>query len=190
MNKNDALLKDIRERLSDFRYIHSLAVAESAGYLADKYGCDKETAITAGLAHDVLKELSREEYSSFFENENIVLTDVEKTAPKLWHAIAGAYYLKKEYSFSDEIITAVRYHTTGRANMGLLEKILFIADFISSDRNYNGVEDMRKRAEVSLEYAMEEGLRFTIEDLARECRPIHPDTIACYNEIIVHLSRK
>ena len=190
MNKNDALLKDIRERLSDFRYVHSLGVAESAGYLAEKYGYDKETAITAGLAHDVLKELSREEYLAFFASEGITLSDVEKSAPKLWHAIAGARYLKKEYGFSDEIITAVRYHTTGRADMGLLEKILFIADFISVDRNYNGVEDMRRRAEISLEYAMEEGLRFTIEDLARECRPIHPDTIACYNEIIVHLSQK
>ena len=119
-----------------------------------------------------------------------VFSDVEKSAPKLWHAMAGARYLEKEYSFSEEIITAVRYHTTGRENMGLLEKILFIADFISADRNYNGVEDMRKRAEISLEYAMEEGLRFTIEDLARECRPIHPDTVACYNEIIVHLSQK
>ncbi|MBQ6897346.1 MAG: bis(5'-nucleosyl)-tetraphosphatase (symmetrical) YqeK [Clostridia bacterium] len=190
MNKNDALLKDIRERLSDFRYIHSLGVAESAGYLAEKYGYDKEAAITAGLAHDVLKELSKEEYLAFFEKEGIALSDVEKRAPKLWHAMAGARYLRKEYGFSEEIITAVRYHTTGRENMGLLEKILFIADFISVDRNYNGVEDMRRRAEISLEYAMEEGLRFTIEELARECKPIHPDTIACYNEIIVHLSQK
>ena len=190
MNKNETLLKDIRERLSDFRYIHSLGVAESAGYLAEKYGYDIETAITAGLAHDVLKELSKDEFRSFFEAEGIELTDVEKTAPKLWHAMAGAEYLKKNYGFSDEIITAVRYHTTGRADMGLLEKILFIADFISKDRNYNGVEDMRKRAEISLEYAMEEGLRFTIEELARECKPIHPDTVACYNEILIHLSQK
>ena len=190
MNKNDALLKDIRERLSDFRYIHSLGVAESAVYLAEKYGYDKEEAYTAGLAHDVLKELSKEEFLAFFEKEEIALSDVEKSAKKLWHAMAGARYIEKNYGFSDEIITAVRYHTTGRAGMGLLEKILFIADFISSDRNYNGVEDMRERAEISLEYAMEEGLRFTIEDLARECRPIHPDTIACYNEILIHLSHK
>ena len=184
MNKNETLLKDIRERLSDFRYTHSLEVAESARYLAEKYGYDKEIAYTAGLAHDVLKELSRDEFLAFFEKEEILLSDVEKNAMKLWHAMAGAQYLKKAYGFSEDIITAVRYHTTGRAGMSLLEKILFIADFISLDRNYNGVEDMRKRAEISLEYAMEEGLRFTIEDLARECRPIHPDTIACYNEIV------
>ena len=127
---------------------------------------------------------------SFFEKEEILLSAVEASAMKLWHAMAGARYLEKEYGLSDEIITAVRYHTTGRAGMSLLEKILFIADFISLDRNYNGVEDMRKRAEISLEYAMEEGLRFTIEDLARECKPIHPDTVSCYNEILAMTKQK
>ena len=69
--------------------------------------------------------------------------------------------------------------------MSLLEKIIFVADFISADRSYNGVEDMRLRAKISLEKAMEEGLRFTIEELARENRLIHPDTVACYNEILL-----
>ena len=110
---------------------------------------------------------------------------MEKSAPKLWHSIAGARYLKNVYGLEDEIISAVRYHTTGRENMTLGEKILFVADFISLDRSYNGVEDMRKRAEISLESAMEEGLRFTIEELAAKCLPIHPDTVACYNEILL-----
>lgn len=185
MDKKEKLLKDIRERLSDFRYTHSLGVAESAGKLAVKYGYDPETAYLTGLAHDVLKELSGEEFLSFFENEGITLTAVERSAPKLWHAIAGARYLEKEYGFGRELTDAVRYHTTGRENMSLAEKIIFVADFISADRSYNGVEDMRLRAEISLERAMEEGLRFTIEELARENRPIHPDTVACYNEILL-----
>ena len=184
MNKEEAVLKDIKERLSSFRYTHSLEVAKSAGYLAAKYGCDEEKAYLAGLSHDVLKELTREEFKAFFKEEDIVLTPVEKCAPKLWHAIAGARYLEKKYSLSQDIISAVRYHTTGKENMSLLEKILFVADFISLDRSYPGVEDMRLRAEMSLEYAMEEGLRFTIEELAGECRPIHPDTLSCYNEIL------
>ncbi len=185
MYNSEKLLKDIRNRLSDFRYTHSLEVADSAKHLADKYGFDTEKAYIAGLAHDVLKELAREEYAEFFRCEGIVLSPVEKKAPKLWHAIAGARYLEKKYGFDEEIITSVRYHTTGRENMSLLEKIIFVADFISADRSYNGVEDMRKRAEASLEYCMEEGLRFTIEELAKENRPIHPDTVACYNEIVI-----
>lgn len=185
MQNEEKILKDIRERLSDFRFVHSLAVAQSALYLAKKYGGDEEAAYITGLSHDILKELSKEEYLAFFEKENITLTKEELAAPKLWHAVAGARYLEKEYGFPEEMVWAVRYHTTGRENMTLLEKILFTADFISSDRDYNGVEDMRKRAEVSLEYAMEEGLRFTIEELARNCRPIHPDTVSCYNEILL-----
>lgn len=185
MNTQQAVLKDIRERLSDFRYFHSLEVAESARRLAEKYGFDSERAYIAGLSHDVLKELTKEEYFSFFERENIKLSALEKSAPKLWHSIAGAVYLRNTYGFDDEIITAVRYHTTGRENMSLCEKILFVADFISLDRSYNGVEDMRERAEISLEKAMEEGLRFTIEELSAKCLPIHPDTIACYNEILL-----
>lgn len=185
MNKEQAMLKDIRERLSDFRYIHSLEVAKSAKALAEKYGYDTEKAYLAGLSHDVLKELTEQEFAEFFERENIILSDVEKNAPKLWHSIAGAEYLRKTYGFDDEIISAVRYHTTGKKNMTTGEKILFVADFISLDRNYNGVEDMRERALVSLEKAMEEGLRFTIEELASKNRPIHPDTVACYNAILL-----
>lgn len=184
MYNEQAVLNDIRERLSDFRYYHSLEVAKSAEKLAEKYGCDPEKAYIAGLSHDVLKELSEEEYFKIFSESGISLTAVEKSAPKLWHAMAGAEYLKK-YGFSEDIISAVRYHTTGKEGMSLLEKILFVADFISLDRSYNGVDDMRKRAEISLEYCMEEGLRFTIEELAAKDLPIHPDTVACYNEILM-----
>lgn len=185
MNKEQAVLNDIRERLSDFRYIHSLEVAKSARELAVKYGYDPNKAYLAGLSHDVLKELTKEEFSDFFRKENISLSPVEKNAPKLWHSIAGAKYLEKNYGLCDEIISAVRYHTTGKENMTPGEKILFVADFISLDRSYNGVEDMRRRALISLEYAMEEGLRFTIEELAAKNLPIHPDTLACYNEILL-----
>ena len=184
MIKQEEILRDIRERLSDFRYEHSLSVAESAKKLAEKYGCDTDKAYLAGISHDVLKEMKKDEFLSFFEREEIILSEVEKNAPKLWHAMAGARYLSNKYGFSEDVISAVRYHTTGKENMSILEKILFVADFISADRSYPGADDMRRRAEISLEYAMEEGLRFTIEDLAKECKPIHPDTVACYNGIL------
>lgn len=184
MEIEQTVLKDIGERLSDYRYNHSLEVAKSSVRLAEKYGADVKKAYLAGLAHDVLKELSADEFWDFFEKGNIVLSDVEKNAPKLWHAVAGARYIQKTYGFDDEIVNAVRYHTTGRENMPLLEKVLFVADFISADRSYPEVDTMRQRAEISLEKAMEEGLRFTIEELAHSCKPIHPDTVACYNEIL------
>ena len=179
------LLKDIRARLSDYRYEHSLQVAKSAAELAQRFGGDKELLYTAGLAHDVLKEQPKDEALAFFAARGVTLTPVERSAPKLWHAMAGAIYLKESYGFPEELVAAVRYHTTGRENMTLSEKILFVADFISADRDYPGVDDMRRRAEISLEYAMEEGLRFTIFELSEKCRPIHPDTVACYNQVVL-----
>lgn len=179
------LLQDIRARLSDRRYEHSLQVAKSAVELADRYGGDAQGLYFAGLMHDVLKEQPRDEALAFFAAHGVSLTPVERSAPKLWHAMAGAIYLKETYGFPEELVSAVRYHTTGRENMTLPEKILFIADFISADRDYPGVDNMRERAQISLEYAMEEGLRFTIFELSEKCRPIHPDTVACYNEIVV-----
>ena len=109
---------------------------------------------------------------------------------KTLHQTTGAVYAEKTYGVDPDIAAAIRYHTTGRAGMSLLEKILFVADFISDDRDYNGVEDMRERAKTSLEHTMEEGLRFTIEDLAKEDRPIHPGTVAVYNEILLEKLRK
>jgi nicotinate-nucleotide adenylyltransferase len=180
----EKLLADIRARLSDFRYVHSLDVADCAKALAERYGADPEKAYIAGLAHDVLKEQKKKDALQYFALQGVSLTPVEASAPKLWHAMAAELYLRQTYGLPEDILSAVRYHTTGRAGMTLLEKVLFTADFISADRDYPGVEDMRERAKVSLELAMEEGLRFTIEELARENRPIHPDTVAAYNEIV------
>ena len=84
-----------------------------------------------------------------------------------------------------EILDAIRYHTTGRENMTILERVLFIADFISADRDYPGVENMRQAANVSLEQAMVEGITFSIKDLAQRYKPIHPDTIAAYNQVVL-----
>ena len=154
MTDNTAILTaDIRARLSDYRFTHSLNVAETAKHLAEKYGENPEKAFLTGLMHDVFKELSRENALRFFEEHGERLTKLEQNAPKLWHAMSGAIYLKEQYGFSEDMIAAVRYHTTGRENMSLLEKIIFIADFISAERDYPGVDAMRERAEISLEYA-------------------------------------
>ena len=180
------ILADIRARLGDHRYEHSLNVAASAKALAEKYGGDTEVCYVAGLLHDVLKEQPRDETLEFFSQNGIVLTELEMSAPKLWHAVAGAAYIKKYYpELPDAAADAVRYHTTGKADMSIEEKILFTADFISADRDYPGVDEMRRRAEDSLESAMKEGLRFTVAELSEKCAPIHPDTVDAYNFILL-----
>lgn len=176
----------IRSFLGDKRYEHSLCVSRAAGQLARRYGADEKKAETAGILHDIMKDLPREEQKKLICQYGIRLTEVERNAPKLWHAILGAEYIRRELGVTDpEILQAVRYHTTGRENMTLLDKILFIADFISDDRDYPGVEQMREAAKESLEEAMVDGIAFTVKDLADEKRPIHPDTIAAYNHTIL-----
>lgn len=183
-SKYQSYIDLIKSKLSPYRFNHSVEVAKSAVYLAEKYGGDSEKMYVAGLLHDVLKEADRDETFYYVDKYVIPLTVLEEVTPKLWHAIVGAEFIKNELGIDDdEIITAVRYHTTGRKNMTLGEKILFIADFISADRDYNGVDEMRERAEKSLECAMDMGLSFTIADLVEQGRPVHPDTVDAYNDI-------
>lgn len=183
-SKYQSYIELLRTKLSDYRFNHSIEVAKSAKELAEKYGGNSEKMYLAGLLHDILKEADREEIFLYVSKYGMKLTKLEENTKKLWHAMVGAEFIKNELNIDDEeIITAVRYHTTGRKNMTLAEKILFIADFISADRDYNGVDEMRQRAEISIEHAMDMGLSFTITDLIENGRPVHPDTLDAYNDI-------
>lgn len=176
----------IKPFLSEKRYRHSLAVAEEAVHLAKKYGADEEKAYTAGILHDIMKDMPPEEQLKRMTRYDIVLTEVERSGQKLWHAMLGATYVEQELHIEDQdILNAIRYHTTGRAHMTLLEKVLFVADFTSSDRDYPGVEEIRKAARKSLLAAMLSGMTYTIQDLAERRLAIHPDTIAAYNEAVL-----
>ncbi len=185
-NKYETYRAILREKLDEYRYVHSINVSETSAELARKYGADEKKAYEAGLLHDIMKNADKEETFALFEKYGVQLTELEKKSPKLWHAIAGSVYCKYELEIDDEdVISAIRYHTTGRAGMTELEKVLFTADFISADRNYNGVEEMREKAQISLDEAMTEGLRFTIDELCNALKPIHPDTIDAYNDILL-----
>lgn len=191
MNDYGYYLDILKERLSPYRLHHSLEVAKSAEQLAEKYGYDAQKAYLMGLLHDITKEADAGETLALAQKYAISMTQLEKDNKKLWHAITGAGYIKNELGIDDdEILTAVRYHTTGRMGMSLGEKILFIADFISSDRTYDGVESMRQKAQISLETAMLEGIEFTITELVEKHAPVHPDTFNAYNDIIVNYKQK
>ncbi len=192
LNKGDFILiiddyiKEIKLKLDEKRFEHSMAVADSAKALAVKYGADPEKAYIAGIMHDVMKQAKRKEHFALFDKYNIEISPVERATKKLWHAMSGALYAEKNAGITDcEILSAIRYHTTGRANMTLMEKILFIADFISLDRDYPEVERMREKAKISLELAMLEGVQFTILELVEKNNAIHRDTICLYNELIL-----
>jgi len=173
----------LSERLNEKRYIHSLAVAKEAKRLAAKYGGDEDRAELAGLLHDITKNASREEHLNIFSSFDIILNDIEKRAEKLWHAISGAAYVKNILKLDDEeIIDAIRYHTTAKAGMSKLALILYIADFTSEDRDYEDVEVIRGLADESLEKAYIYALQFSIKDLVENGKAVHNDTVNAYNE--------
>lgn len=166
------------------RFKHSKNVAKEAVRLAKKYGADVEKAELAGILHDATKETDGPEQMSLIRRAGIELTDMEKDSPKLWHAISGSAYIQVELGITDkEVIDAIRYHTTGRAGMTLLEKVIFVADFTSADRDFEGVDRIRRIADKSLDEAVLEGMSFTMSDLALRKLTIAPDTFAGYNEM-------
>ena len=176
----------IRSRLKDTRYIHSLNVAKCARELAEIYGGNKEKCYTAGLLHDIMKNAPDEEHKEVLSLAGVELAPDEAQNKKLWHAMSGAEYVKHKMGICDEeIYRAVRYHTTGRADMTLTEKIIYVADFISEERDYDDVSVMRCLAAQSLEKAMLYALKYTITDLAKKGQTIHKDSIALYNELII-----
>lgn len=178
--------KDIlKERLNEKRYFHSLCVADEAKRLAILYGVDAEKAFFAGLLHDITKNATENEQLQMFEEFGIIADSITKNSHKLWHAVTGAAYIKNILGITDEeVLSAVRYHTTAKRGMSLLEKILYLADFTSADRDYEDVDVMRKKVDISLDDAMRYALCYTIKELADKQVAIHPDTFEAYNEIM------
>ena len=171
------------------RYTHSINVAKAAQQLAIKYGADVKKAMVAGILHDITKEMPYAEQLQIIESNGIILDKVQKFSPKTWHAISGAVLINNEFGIDDEdILNAVRYHTSGRANMSLLEKVIFVADFIGEERDYKGVDIMRSKAKKRLEEAMLYGVSFTIKDLSEKQCAIDMNTLAMYNELILNNS--
>lgn len=182
----DEYKKIIKTKMGDYRFNHSVNVSKEAKKLARIFGADEEKAALAGILHDITKELQKEEQLKIMTDSGIILDNVQKNAPKLWHGISGSVYVKENLNIDDEdILNAIRYHTTGRAGMSLLEKIIFVADFTSEERTYKGASTMRKKARKSLDEAMLYGFKFTFSDLAKRKLAIHPDELACYNEIVL-----
>lgn len=181
----------IKKRLSDYRYNHSVNVADAAVHLAEKYGADKKKAFIAGILHDIMKEETADIQIKYIEASGHKMTAVERGNHSVLHQMSGAAYCASRLHIDDaDIINAVRYHTTGRAGMTLLEKVIYTADFISAERSYPDVDVMRKLAEESLESAMLYSLKYTIKDLVKREALIHPDTLNCYNDLLENYIEK
>mgnify|MGYP000872762096 CR=1 FL=1 len=188
MNKKEKqqYIDIIKPMLTQKRFEHSLNVSEEAVKLAKKYGADTEKAELAGLLHDITKNASAEEHLKIFSDFGIIPNEIENGAEKLWHAMSGAAYAEHILGIKDpEIIDAIRYHTTAKAGMSLLAKILYLADFTSADRDYDDVEVIRKYVNESLQKAFVYALQYSIKDLVEQARAVHLDTVAAYNQAVL-----
>lgn len=180
--RNKEFLEILKTRLTPQRLYHSICVAEKAKELAEIFGGESEKAYTAGLIHDIMRYEPPEKMIELIESDGQVLTESEKKITVTLHAVAGEVYLRKVLGVTDgEILSSVRYHTTGKEDMTLLEKIIYAADLTSADREYPDVNEVRALAEKDLDRTVLRGLSFTIEDNARKCRPIHIDTVKAFN---------
>lgn len=176
----------LENRLSPKRFRHSCNVAESARQLARQYDCDPEKAYFAGLVHDICKEIPYEEQYQLMTAGAFQPDLAELHSRKLWHGIAGAYFIQTEFQVQDEeILNAVRFHTVGRAGMSLLEEIIYLADMISEDRDYKGVEKMRRLTSKSLQEAMFTALHQAISSVIKKNGFLSEHTIQAYNQYIL-----
>ena len=176
----------LKERLKETRFQHSLNVADAAVMLAKKFGADEDKAYLAGLLHDITKNETDENQLQIMESGGIILSMTQRGNPKLWHAMSGMVYLRDTLGITDEdVLGAVRWHTTGKAGMTLLEKVVFIADYISAERDYPDVDVMRRLSETSLDAAALYALKYSLRHLSEKEKPICEDSVAYYNELIM-----
>ena len=180
--------QEVQRHLTEKRFYHSQCVAQEAARLAQQYGADVEKARLAGILHDIMKDTPPEQQLKILQDSGILLTKTQRHNRKLWHALAGAAYLQQTLQVKDgDIVEAVRCHTSGKKDMSLLEKVLFVADYISADRDYPGVERMRQAAYRSLEEAIVEGVLFTVQELMGQRLPVAAESVEAYNDALLIL---
>lgn len=182
----DELKNILEKRLSKKRFKHSLNVADEAAKLAVKYGyADVPKAYVTGLLHDICKEAPEREQLEMMKKSRLEITEAEINSPPLYHAPAGAWFCEKALGISDcETLDAIRYHTVGRENMGLLERIVYLADLTSADRKYKDVNRIRKLSYNNMDKAMLEAIRFTVGDVLGKGGYIPSHTINAYNQYL------
>lgn len=196
-NKTEKLLKqideEIKKSLSEKRYNHSVGVMKKSEELAKIYEVDVNKAKLIGLAHDIAKEISKEDKLKYAKENNIEVDEIERINIGLLHGKIGADICKKKYGFTKEMQNAISYHTLGNRNMDILAKVIFVADKIEENRQYKKEEKQEKLEEVrriafenidkAVLYAIDMSLEYTL----KKNELIHPESIYTRNKIITKM---
>lgn len=173
----------IKEQLSPKRYEHTLRVKETAVKLAKQYDIDEYDVAIAALFHDYAKDMDEAHLQSLIKQYQLP-RDLLDYDPELWHGPVAAKLVELQYNIKNEAIyNAIYYHTTAKAEMGLLELIIFVADYIEPARKFPGVDAVRKDARQNITIAARNALKNTIMFLLSKDVTIHPHTFLAYNDL-------
>lgn len=184
------MLDYLQLNLKESRFKHCLSVSETAITLATKYGEDIEKARIAGLVHDCVKNMKDAELIKVASAHEIQLDEVYLHNPSILHGFVGSILAREVMGIEDEdILSAIRYHTTGRRNMSILEKIIYIADYIEPLRKFDGVEELRNLVDMDLDEAVIQSLENTIKYVISQKGLLHIDTVEARNYLLSKNSR-
>ncbi|MDR0200085.1 MAG: bis(5'-nucleosyl)-tetraphosphatase (symmetrical) YqeK [Streptococcaceae bacterium] len=185
MLTRDEIIEKMQATLSKKRFTHCLGVEAAARALAERYDyADVEKAGLTGLLHDYAKERTAEDYAKVIDREGLN-PDLKNWSNAVWHGYVGWIIVRDEVGVTDrEMLHAIEVHTVGCAEMSLLDKIVYVADYIEENRDFPGVDDARKIASESLDAAVAYETVHTVAHLAEKHLPIYPQTIETYNAYI------
>ncbi|MGG1516233.1 bis(5'-nucleosyl)-tetraphosphatase (symmetrical) YqeK [Paenibacillus oryzisoli] len=183
MNR-EALIAAVKEQMPERRWLHTLGVMETSVMLAERFGGDAEKADLAAILHDYCKYWPVQEQAKIIR-ENGLPQDLLDFDKELWHSHAGAFIAQSQFGIDDEeVLDAIRYHTSGRENMTLLDKIVCLADYMEPGRDFPGVDNIRELAKTSLEQALIAGFDSTISFLLAKGKRIYPLTVLTRNDLL------
>lgn len=175
----------LKENLKESRYEHVMGVKETAIKLAQKYNVDVEKAKIAALCHDCAKNMTDNELLNMIKEHNINLDWISLKNIQITHGLVATIIMKEKMDIEDiDIINAVKYHTTGRNNMSMLEKIIYLADIIEPQRDFEGVENLREWAFIDIDKAMIESLNSTIKYVVGKGELLHINTVIARNCLV------
>ena len=180
----------LRSNLSSKRFKHSLNVADAAKKLAFINGADPGKAYLSGPLHDICKEFPSDEQFALVKRSGFDVQEVEINAPKTHHAIAGAVFVREKYGITDpDILSPIRWHTVGKGGMNIYEQILYMADIISDDRDYDDFERIRDITYSDLRRGLYEAFKWMIQENLSKSRVIPQSTFDAYNEYTTEIRR-
>ena len=160
--------------LNPNRVAHVLGCRDTAVELAKHWGADVTDAARAGILHDITKAIDGPLQLTLCEAYGKILSDFSQRYPKTLHALTGSMVAERIFGENAHVVSAIEHHTTGRADMTMLEKIIYLADYIEPNRTIPGVEELRRLSYTDLDAAMKLGLEMTLEHLNRQGAEVSP----------------